>query len=94
MVLKLLATLIAANAAFAAILFSWVTNDDISGLESSTGFKRFLDLFYYTVVTSTGTGYGDMVPKTKRARLVMSLLMLTMLAILISRALESSQVKN
>lgn len=93
MSLKLLATLVAGNAAFAGVLFSWVTDEDISGLESSTGLKRYLDLFYYTVVTSTGTGYGDMVPKTKRARIVMALFMLTMLMMLVSRVLESSQIK-
>jgi hypothetical protein len=86
--LKLIGTLVAGNAAFAAMLLAWVTDEDISGLDSSTRLGRYLDLFYYTVVTSTGTGYGDMVPKTKRVRVVMALFMIVMFAVLISRVLE------
>jgi hypothetical protein len=86
--LKLMGTLVAGNAAFAAMLLAWVTDEDIGGLDSSMGLGRYLDLFYYTAVTSTGTGYGDMAPKSKRARVVMALFMLTMFAVLVSRVLE------
>lgn len=65
--------------AFAAFLSTWVTDDDISGLPKG-GVDRFMTLLYFSVTTFTSTGYGDIAPKSKRARLVMSAYMTTALA--------------
>jgi hypothetical protein len=64
------------NTAFSLFLLSWVTDDDIKGLPSDT-LKRFMTLFYFSITTFTGTGYGDLTATSDRARLVMSIYMIS-----------------
>jgi hypothetical protein len=45
-------------------------------------------LFYYTVTTSTSTGYGDIVPKSTRARVASMALQLIMFSLVVKRILE------
>jgi hypothetical protein len=45
-------------------------------------------LFYYTVTTSTSTGYGDIVPTSVRARVASAAVQITMLALVLKPILE------
>lgn len=92
MFVKLLALYLTIMIAFAAFLNTWVTDDDISGLPKD-GVDRFTSLMYFSVTTFTSTGYGDMAPKSKRARLVMSAYMTTALAGTVYIALIQEKLK-
>jgi hypothetical protein len=86
---KLLAILLAINFVFAAFLYSWATDDDISNLPKEPK-ERFSALLYFTVTTSTSTGYGDIVPKSIRARMASSVLQILMLVLIVKRILEKN----
>jgi hypothetical protein len=87
--LKLVAILLAINFAVAAFLYSWATDDDISNLPKDPK-ERFWALVYFTVTTSTSTGYGDIVPKSIRARMLSSALQIIMLILVVKRILEKN----
>jgi len=87
--IKLVAILLVLNFAFAAFLYSWATDDDISNLPKDPK-ERFMALLYFTVTTSTSTGYGDIVPKSIRARMVSSTLQIIMLVLVVKRILEKN----
>lgn len=87
--IKLVAILLVVNFAFAAFLYSWATDDDISNLPKDPK-ERFMALVYFTVTTSTSTGYGDIVPKSIRARMVSSALQIIMLVLVVKRILEKN----
>lgn len=55
------------NFVFALWLSGWATDEDFSGVFGSP-FERFTDFFYFGVTTFTTTGFGDIVPKSRRAR--------------------------
>jgi len=56
------------------VLFNFATDDDISGLPKDKK-ERFLALLYFTT-----TGYGDILPKSRRARMFMSAYMFASMA--------------
>jgi hypothetical protein len=87
--MKLVAILLVVNFVFAAFLYSWATDDDISNLPKDPK-ERFWALLYFTVTTSTSTGYGDIVPKSIRARMASSVLQLVMLVLIVKRILEKN----
>lgn len=87
--IKLVAILLAINFAVAAFLYSWATDDDISNLPKDPK-ERFAALLYFTVTTSTSTGYGDIVPKSVRARMLSSVLQIIMLVLVVKRILEKN----
>jgi hypothetical protein len=87
--LKLVAILLAINFAVAAFLYSWATDDDISNLPKEPK-ERFVALLYFTVTTSTTTGYGDVVPKSVRARMLSVTLQLVMSILIIKRILAKT----
>lgn len=86
--IQLLSLIITVNLLFAAFMYMWATDDDISNLPKEPG-KRFMALFYFSVTTSTSTGYGDIVPKSIRARAFSVALQLLMFTIVVKRILES-----
>lgn len=88
MVYGLLASLVVVNLLFAVFLYTWATDDDISNLPKDPA-QRFMALFYFSVTTSTSTGYGDIVPKSVRARMFSVALQLLMFAIVVKRVLEN-----
>lgn len=53
------------------VLFSFATDEDISGLPKEKK-ERFLILLYCATSTFTTAGYGDVVPKSLRARMFMT----------------------
>jgi CBS domain containing-hemolysin-like protein len=87
--MKLVAILLVVNFVFAAFLYSWATDDDISNLPKDPK-ERFWAILYFTVTTSTSTGYGDIVPKSIRARMASSVLQLVMLVLIVKRILEKN----
>ena len=69
--LKLLLALLVTNIVFASVMFSWITDDDMSGLRK-TKTDRFIDLLYFSIVSFSTAGYGDIAPKSTRAKLSVS----------------------
>ena len=64
---------------FAIFLYSWVEESDFKGLPSDPT-EKFYSLFYYACTTFTTTGYGDIVPISRRAKLVAALYMIMIAA--------------
>lgn len=86
-VTQLIITLLIMNVVFSAFLYSWVTDEDITNLPKKPK-ERFMALFYYTVTTSTSTGYGDIVPKSTRARAASIAVQIVMFSLVVKRILE------
>lgn len=76
---KVLTTAVLINTLFTFFLLSWVTKNDISGLPDDLG-ERFIHLFYFSVVSFTTTGYGDITPKSSRLKIVLTLYLLLVIA--------------
>jgi hypothetical protein len=72
---QLITALLLTNFAFASMLYPWVTDDDFTGLRKK-GSGRFVDLIYFSIVSFSTAGYGDISPKSTRARLTVSLYLL------------------
>ena len=68
-VLTVFGTVVFVNFLFALFLFPWVTDEDISNLPKK-GFDRFLTLFYFGIASFTTTGYGDVVAKSRRLKIL------------------------
>src|SRR6186713_1999936 len=49
------------------ILIHWIERDGLKDMHD--GSVSFLDVIYFTMISATTTGYGDIVPVTDRARL-------------------------
>jgi hypothetical protein len=75
------------NIVFSLFLYSWVTDNDITNLPKNKR-ERFMAILYFTITTSTSTGYGDIVPKSVRARIASSMLQVFMFAVVVKRILE------
>ena len=69
--IKLLLALFLTNVGFAAILFGWVTDNDMTGLRKG-GADRFADLVYFSIVSFSTAGFGDIAPKSTRAKMTVS----------------------
>ncbi len=48
-----------------------------TGKEAFSNSPNYFDLFYYTIITFTTVGYGDIVPITMEAKIVSSLISIT-----------------
>lgn len=59
-------------ALFTVFLHTWVTKDDIQNLPEDPK-ERLPTLFYFSTVTLTTVGYGDIYPKSVRARMAVTL---------------------
>ena len=53
----------------------WFVSD--TGKEAFSNSPNYFDLFYYTIITFTTVGYGDIVPITMEAKIVSSLISIT-----------------
>jgi voltage-gated potassium channel len=49
------------------ILIHWIERDGLK--DSKDGAVSFLDVIYFTMISATTTGYGDIVPVTDRTRM-------------------------
>ena len=78
-ILKLLLVAFVANGLFATALYFFASNTDLSGLPAG-GWERYAALFYFGVTTFTTTGYGDIVPRSARMRLIVAAYMIAVFA--------------
>lgn len=72
---KLIVALIITNICFAIAMYNWVTDEDMRGLRKKKS-ERFADLFYFSVVSFSTAGYGDISAKSTRAKIAVSLFLL------------------
>jgi hypothetical protein len=70
--------------AFAAFLTVATEVDDFTYAAPPDKGARFLDMFYFAVTTATTVGYGDITPKTKRARIYTTVFQLILFGGIIS----------
>lgn len=84
---QLMILILIANLIFSLFLYSWVTDNDITNLPKNKR-ERFMAILYFSITTSTSTGYGDIVPKSVRARIASSMLQVFMFAVVVKRILE------
>jgi voltage-gated potassium channel len=49
------------------VFFHWIERDSLK--DNHDGQMSFADIIYFTMISATTTGYGDIVPVTERARL-------------------------
>ncbi len=78
-ILKLVLAALVVNGLFATTLYFFASNTDLSGLPAG-GWERYAALFYFGVTTFTTTGYGDVVPKSARMRLLVAAYMIAVFA--------------
>ena len=57
---------------FTLFLHAWVTKDDIQNLPEDPN-ERLSTLFYFSTVTISTIGYGDVYPKSVRARMAVTI---------------------
>jgi len=69
--IKLLLALFLTNVGFAAFLFSWVSDNDMTGLRKG-GADRFAELGYFSIVSFSTAGFGDIAAKSTRAKMTVS----------------------
>ena len=58
---------------YSAIFYTFCDDDDFSGInkeEYKTSENRFLSMFYFSCVTCSTIGYGDIYPKTIKSRFI------------------------
>lgn len=53
------------------------------------GFENPIDAYYFSIVTSSSVGYGDYLPKTKKAKILNIVHILTMFFVIIPIVLEA-----
>ena len=64
------------------IFFIFCDESDFSGFDEDkklTPFERLFNMFYFTCVTCSTIGYGDIYPKTIKSRMICSTLILLVL---------------
>jgi hypothetical protein len=71
MFIQLLIALIATNLIAASIMYKFFNDDDMNGLRKG-GPDRFADLFYFSIVSFSTAGYGDISPNSTRAKMFVS----------------------
>lgn len=77
-VLKVFTATLLYNAAFALILYTWVTDDDIENLPKEPS-ERAWTLFFFAVTSFTTIGFGEFGTvrlKSKRLKIVVTLFIL------------------
>lgn len=71
MFLKLLLALLLTNWIAASLMYKFFDDNDMNGLRKG-GPDRFADLFYFSIVSFSTAGYGDISPKSTRAKMFVS----------------------
>ena len=84
---RVFALLMGVTIVFAAALYPWVTDNDISNLPKNP-FERFVSLVYFSVTTFTTTGYGDIAPKSTKARAAITIYMAVAFSIVIAYTIK------
>ncbi len=72
--------LIVFNIVISLFMFLTLDDEDFNGMSGTYTNKkeRFINFFYYNIVSTSSTGYGDITPKSPRARIFVSLILLSM----------------
>lgn len=66
---------------FSLIYYNYLTPEDFNGGE---GLNCYTDHLYYSIVTHASVGYGDISPKTRRAKLLVMLHIVIAFVLIIS----------
>jgi membrane-bound metal-dependent hydrolase YbcI (DUF457 family) len=74
-VIILVLVLLSTTIGFSSMLYPWVTDKDFTGLRKDP-VDRFIDLNYFSIVSFSTAGYGDIAPSSSRARIAVSLFLL------------------
>ena len=67
---------------------------DTSSGSKHFGFGEYLDSLYFTTVTSSSTGYGEITPKTRSARIVVMIHLVLQFFVLVPMLIESFKPGN
>ena len=70
----------------------WILDQDDK--EDHFGFKDPIDAYYFSAVTSSSVGYGDILPKTRKARLLNMVHIMTMFFVIIPIIFEALKPGN
>ncbi len=73
--IKLIVYVLICISVFAVFLNTWVTKDDFEGLPENEK-DRLPVLFYFSTTTLSTIGYGDIHPKSLRARMAVTFFMI------------------
>lgn len=77
-----------------AELYWQVDRSPVSADQTHFGFESVLDAYYFSVVTSSSVGYGDVLPQTRKAKMLTIVHIVSMFFILLPmvlKALESTR---
>lgn len=68
------------------LYFGWKTNDwnGISPKEDKSLLDKFFNRFYFTIITLSTIGYGDITPKTRLLKVITIILALSLILTLIT----------
>lgn len=55
---------------FSGVYYQYLTPDDFNG---GDGLKEYNDYLYFSVITHASVGYGDISPKSRRAKMIVTL---------------------
>lgn len=77
------------------ILFAelyWILDQDDE--EEHFGFDSYVDAYYFSVVTSSSVGYGDLLPLTKKAKVLNMVHILSMFFVVLPVVFEALKPGN
>jgi len=74
-ILKVVGIILIFNLIFTLIAMTWITEDDVSGIPEPP-LDRFNSIFFSGITIFASTGFGDMMPKSKRMKIFMSIHMI------------------
>jgi len=85
---------IAANLFISMIFAEIYYRMDSNSNGEDFGFDESLDSYYFSIVTSSSVGYGDYLPKTRRAKIAVIVHILTMFFIIVPIIMEALKPGN
>ena len=91
---SLLVNGIAANLFISMIFAEIYYMMDSNSNKEDFGFEEPVDSYYFSVVTSSSTGYGDVLPKTRRAKIAVMVHILTVFFIILPIVMEALKPGN
>jgi hypothetical protein len=77
------------------IIFSelyWALDQDDS--EEHFGFEDSVDAYYFSTVTSSSVGFGDVLPRSKKAKILVMIHIMTMFFVVLPIVLEALKPGN
>lgn len=80
---------------FVLVLFAeiyWQIDQDDT--ETHFGFESVLDAYYFSTVTSSSVGFGDYLPKTKKAKVLTMVHIMSMFFVMLPVVLKALETGN